>query len=102
MPNYAYVCEKCNHKFEATLLIKDRENPTKEPCPSCKKKKIIRDWSDYATGNGGIMMDTTLSPSKVCGSAWKEVCDRIKTSGQVPKRFHEKLDRSSDFRNGQL
>lgn len=102
MPNYAYVCETCDHKFESTLAIKDRDNPIKEPCPCCKKKKIIRDWGDYATGNGGILMDATMSPSKVCGSAWKEVCDRIKTSGQVPKRFHEKLDRSSDFRNGQL
>jgi putative FmdB family regulatory protein len=101
MPNYAYVCEKCDHKFESSLLIKDRDNPTKEPCPKCKKKKVIRDWSDYGTGNGGIMMDATLSPAKVNGSAWKEVIDRIKTSGQVPKRFHEKLDRSSDFRNGQ-
>jgi hypothetical protein len=43
-----------------------------------------------------------MSPAKVNGSAWKEVIDRIKTSGQVPKRFHERLDRSSDFRNGSV
>jgi putative FmdB family regulatory protein len=101
MPNYVFKCEKCDHKFELTLLIKDREIPLKKPCPKCKKKKIIRDWGDYASGNGGIMIDSTLSPAKVCGSAWKEVCDRIKNSGQVPKRYHEKLDRSSDFRNSQ-
>ena len=100
MPNYSFVCKGCDHKFEIFLPIKDRENPTKEKCPSCKKKKIVRDWEDYANGNGGVAVDMTLSPSKVCGSAWKEVVDRIKTSGHVPKRYHEKLDRSSDFRNG--
>jgi len=35
-----------------------------------------------------------LTPSKVNGSEWKEVIDKIKGSGQVPKRFHERLDNS--------
>jgi hypothetical protein len=39
-------------------------------------------------------MDMTLTPSKVTGSAWKDVIDKIKNNGQVPKRFHDKLDNS--------
>jgi hypothetical protein len=33
-----------------------------------------------------------LTPTKVCGSAWNEVVDRIKNNGMVPKRYHDRLD----------
>jgi hypothetical protein len=47
-------------------------------------------------------MDATLTPSKVVGSQFKEVIDKIKTSGQVPKRFHEKLDNSANLNAGRI
>jgi hypothetical protein len=43
-------------------------------------------------------MDTTLSPTKVNGGAWKEVMDRVKSN--VPKRFHDKLNYSSSMNGG--
>jgi len=99
MPNYSYICENCEYTFEETHLMKDHDLPMKKPCPKCKKKKIQKNWSAQANG---VHSNSTMSPAKVNGSAWKEVIDRIKTSGQVPKRFHERLDRSSDFRNGSV
>jgi len=102
MPNYPFKCTSCDHKFEVVLPMKDSDKPIKEKCPSCKKKKVIKDWGEYSNGNKGVVMDATLSPAKVCGSAWKDVMDKIKHSGQVPKRFHERLDRSTHFRDGSV
>ena len=96
MPNYSYICLNCEHTFDETHLMKDHDLPMKKPCPKCKKKKIQKNWS---VQTNSIHMDSTLSPTKVCGSAWNEVMDKIKKNGQVPKRFHEKLDKSTDFRN---
>lgn len=99
MPNYSYICLNCDHTFDETHLMKDHDKPMKKPCPKCKKKKIEKNWSLQANAVG---VDATMSPTKVMGGAWKEVMDRIKNNGQVPKRFHERLDRSTDFRNGSV
>jgi hypothetical protein len=81
------------------LSLSDRDLPTKKPCPKCKKKKITRDWG---ASTPSLAMDATLTPSKVVGSQFKEVIDKIKSSGQVPKRFHEKLDNSSRMNAGRV
>jgi putative FmdB family regulatory protein len=99
MPNYAYKCEKCDHSFDEMMKYEERDTPTKKPCPKCKKKKIIRDW---AAGTPSLAMDTTLTPSKVVGSQFKEVIDRIKSSGHVPKRHHAKLDASANMNAGRI
>jgi putative FmdB family regulatory protein len=91
MPNYAFKCDGCDHKFETFLKMSESDNPLKEKCPSCGKKKIVKDWSDQ---KNSIAMDVTLTPGKVNGSAWKEVIDKIKNSGHVPKRYHDRLDQS--------
>jgi putative FmdB family regulatory protein len=99
MPNYAFVCESCDHKFDKILSVDDRDLPTKEPCPSCKSKKVFKNWQASAPT---LTMDATLTPSKVVGSQFKEVIDKIKSSGQVPKRFHEKLDNSANLNAGRV
>jgi putative FmdB family regulatory protein len=91
MPNYSFKCDGCDHKFETFLKMSESDTPLKEKCPSCGKKKVKKDWSDQRNSIG---MDMTLTPAKVNGSAWKEVIDRIKNSGNVPKRFHDRLDNS--------
>ena len=99
MPNYAFKCEKCEHTFDEMLSLSDRDLPLKKPCPKCKKKKIIRDWG---ASTPSLAMDATLTPSKVVGSQFKEVIDRIKSSGQVPKRLHAKLDASANMNAGRI
>ena len=89
MPNYSFKCDGCDHKFETFLKMSESDTPLKEKCPSCGKKKVKKDWSDQRNSIG---MDMTLTPAKVNGSAWKEVIDKIKNSGNVPKRFHDRLD----------
>ena len=89
MPNYAFSCGACKHDFELFLKMSESDNPTKEKCPKCGKNKVTKNWSQQ---RNSIAFDSTLTPTKVCGSAWKEVIDRIKGSGHVPKRFHDRLD----------
>lgn len=95
MPNYSYICTNCDHTFDETHMMKDHDLPMKKPCPKCNKKKIQKNWSLQANA---IQLDTTLSPQKVCGGAWNEVMDKIKSNGQVPKRFHERMERATRFR----
>lgn len=99
MPTYAFKCEKCDHCFDEMLSYNDREIPTTKACPNCNKKKVVRDWG---ASTPSLAMDTTLSPSKVVGTQFKEVIDKIKSSGQVPKRFHSKLDDSANMRAGRI
>lgn len=99
MPSYAYRCEKCDHTFEETLPINDRDKPIKKPCPKCKKKKIIRNWGAETQS---LAMDATLNPKKVVGSQFNEVIHKIKSSGQVPKRYHAKLDASANMNAGRI
>ena len=42
MPYYDYYCtnEKCGNTFEMFLPIDRLEEPTKKPCPKCKKKTV--------------------------------------------------------------
>lgn len=91
MPNYSFKCEGCDHSFELFLKMSECDGPLKNKCPECGKKKIIKDWGQQRNSIG---MDMTLTPSKVNGSAWKEVIDKIKNSGHVPKRYHDRLDNS--------
>jgi len=99
MPNYAFKCEKCEHTFDEMLSLSNRDEPLKKPCPKCNKKKIVRDWG---ASTPSLAMDATLTPQKVVGSQFKEVIDKIKSSGQVPKRFHEKLDNSARMNAGRV
>lgn len=99
MPNYAFKCENCDHCFDEMLSLSDRDIPCKKGCPKCKKKKIQRDWQ---ASTPTLAIDATLTPKKVVGSQFKEVIDRIKSNGQVPKRFHEKLDASVSMNAGKV
>jgi len=99
MPNYAFKCESCDHRFETFLKMSESDNPLKEPCPECKKKKVVKDWGEQKNSIG---CDMTLNPTKVHGSAWKEVIDKIKGSGSVPKRYHDRLENSGSGLAGRI
>ena len=99
MPNYAFICNGCDHTFDEMLSLSDREIPCKKACPKCKKKKVQRDWQ---ASTPTLAIDATLTPKKVVGSHFKDVIDRIKNNGQVPKRFHAKLDASANMNAGRI
>jgi len=97
MPNYSFKCEGCKHKFEIFLRMSENTKPISEPCPKCKKKKIVKDWSEQANSVG---YDMSLTPLKVNGSAWNEVIDRVKKV--APQSMQDRLEQSRTFNGGRL
>ena len=58
MPTYDYVCDACNHAFEQTRMISERDQPISEPCPKCQKEgEVRRDWSFTTPGLGADNID---------------------------------------------
>ena len=91
MPNYGFICEKCDHVFEDILSIVDREKPLNEKCPNCGKKKgIKRNYNDYTQKIGS---DATLNANKATGGKWNELMGRMKKG--ISKRYHNNLDIAS-------
>ena len=53
MPNYDYICENCQHNWEATQKIND---PKITECPQChelKAKRLISGGTSFQLGNNG-------------------------------------------------
>ena len=88
MPTYDYVCDACEHTFEQTRMISERDQPISEPCPKCQKEgEVRRDWSFTTPGLGA---DMTLTPDKATGGQWSELMSKMKEG--VPERLKKNLD----------
>lgn len=97
MPNYSFKCEGCKHSFETFLKMSENNKPLSEPCPNCKKKKIVKNWEEQSNS---IAYDTTLTPTKVCGGAWNEVIERVKSV--TPRHKRDQLEQSRTFNAGRF
>jgi putative FmdB family regulatory protein len=93
MPIYAFVCESCDHTFDEILSMKDNTVPLSNPCPKCKKKKIVR---NYVGESVAMAVDSTISANKATGGAWNELMAKMKPG--MPKRFRRNLDAASERR----
>lgn len=59
---YDYQCRGCEHTFERNLSMSRRDEPTKEPCPSCGKEDTVfiailsakPVMQSYTIGDGGF------------------------------------------------
>jgi putative FmdB family regulatory protein len=63
MPIFEYVCESCQHRFEA--LVYGRE---KARCPKCEGKKLIPQLSVFAVSTKGASSTASTMPSGPCGT----------------------------------
>jgi hypothetical protein len=63
------------------------------PCPKCKKKKIVR---NYVGESVAMAVDSTISANKATGGAWNELMAKMKPG--MPKRFRRNLDAASERR----
>jgi putative FmdB family regulatory protein len=91
MPTYGFICNECNHSFDVFLKISERENPTKENCPSCKKDNCITRSFDGFTQTVGS--DSTMNANKATGGQWNELMGKMKKG--LSKRYHDRLDKAS-------
>ena len=62
MPIFEYICQQCQHEFEALVFGRD-----KAACPKCQSKKLSPQLSVFAVSGKG-MSGSAASPAGPCGS----------------------------------
>lgn len=63
MPIFEYICEECQHEFEAIVFGKD-----KAACPKCQSKKLTPQLSVFAvSAKSGAGPSVSASPCGSCG-----------------------------------
>jgi putative FmdB family regulatory protein len=60
MPIFEYVCQECQHEFEALVFGRD-----KAKCPKCESKKLSPQLSVFAVAAKGV---SSAPVSGGCGS----------------------------------
>ena len=94
MPTYNYECNKCEHLWEQYMTIADREKPTQEPCPKCKKAGgVCKSWKNCTPA---VESDMMLTPDKATGGQWSELMNKMKAG--APPRLRHYYDRSNNVR----
>ena len=66
MPIFEYICQECQHEFEALVFGRD-----KAKCPKCESKKLRPQLSVFAVSAKGMSSMGSTSPSAptgACGS----------------------------------
>lgn len=61
MPIFEYVCQECDHKFEAIVL--GRQKPQ---CPKCESKRLEQQISKFAVSTDGS--SASAEPAGPCGA----------------------------------
>jgi len=87
MPTYEYQCRACQHAFEDIQKIADRDTPCSEPCPQCRRRKVVRGISVPVMG-----ADANVGP----GADFKELTRKM--GAGLPKKYRENLDRAASLR----
>ena len=59
MPLYEYICQACNHQFEA--LVRKNDTPS---CPSCKSEQLERVLSLFAVNSEATRQSALASGRK--------------------------------------
>ena len=64
MPIFEYICQECQHEFEALVFGRDKAN-----CPKCQSQKLTPQLSVFAVSTTGTSSRGSASaPSGACGS----------------------------------
>jgi putative FmdB family regulatory protein len=61
MPIFEYVCQECQHQFEALVFGRDKAR-----CPKCEGKKLSPQLSVFAVSTKGA--STVSTSGGACGS----------------------------------
>jgi putative FmdB family regulatory protein len=66
MPIFEYICQECQHEFEALVFGRD-----KAACPKCQSKKLNPQLSVFAVSTTGMSAKGgagASAPTGACGS----------------------------------
>ena len=70
---YDFKCTGCDHVWEITCPISDRDLPLTEPCPACNETSNIR----RLVAAPGISYEGALNMRQRAGSGWNDVLTKI-------------------------
>ncbi len=63
MPIFEYVCQECEHRFEAIVL------GSKTPkCPKCESRSLNQQLSRFAVGGGSASESMGAGETGACGA----------------------------------
>ena len=62
MPIFEYICQECQHRFEAIVL-----GHKKAACPKCESKRLDQQLSSFAVGGEKAQASATVDPCGACG-----------------------------------
>jgi putative FmdB family regulatory protein len=63
MPIFEYICQKCNHQFEALIY-----GEQKAECPKCHASKLAPQLSVFAVSAKSSSSSSSPRPAGPCGS----------------------------------
>jgi len=58
MPIFEYICQQCDHRFEAIVLGKQKAS-----CPKCESKRLSQQFSSFSVGG-----EKAEQPGVSCGT----------------------------------
>ena len=76
MPNYDYMCSKCNTVFERYLKMSDRKHPESEPCPTCNEMSVQQTIA-FTSLPMSATMESAKAIRKLNSSAFAEKMNQI-------------------------
>ena len=86
MPLYEYQCKECGHSFEEIVPYSDREKPTQQECPSCKKIGAIA----RAMSALNISYQGGKTVMQRAGNTWNELLRKIHKGAGKGSNVHTK------------
>jgi predicted nucleic acid-binding Zn ribbon protein len=72
---YTYKCEKCNHEWDCSLSMADRDVPIGQPCVQCKEESYVKRIFSFAPS---ITSESAMTLQQRAGSGWNDVLTKIK------------------------
>ena len=63
MPIFEYICQECEHHFEALVYGKEKAS-----CPKCESKKLAPQLSVFAVSAKGASASSAPRAAGPCGS----------------------------------
>lgn len=73
---YTYKCEKCNHIWDARVVMADRDVPIGKCCVQCKNTGYIKRIISFAPS---ITSESAMTLQQRAGSGWNDVLTKIKS-----------------------